>query len=72
VKPPIASARGFIGAMGEFRRHEAALLDVAPHDQEHTVEWLRSGEVLAAVTAHAQPVQGCNSVTLGRLNNGRL
>ncbi len=58
----------FIGAMAEFLGTEAALLDVALDDQEHTVEWLRSGEVLAAVTAHAQPVQGCNSVTLGRLN----
>lgn len=58
----------FIGAMAEFLGTEAALLDVALDDQEHTVEWLRAGEVLAAVTAHAQPVQGCNSVTLGRLN----
>ena len=31
------------------------------------MEWLRSGEVLAAVTAHAQPVQGFNSLSLGRL-----
>jgi LysR family transcriptional regulator (chromosome initiation inhibitor) len=58
----------FIGAMAEFLGADAALLDVALDDQEHTVEWLRSGEVLAAVTAHAQPVQGCNSVFLGRLN----
>ncbi|MDB6043604.1 MAG: LysR family transcriptional regulator [Gammaproteobacteria bacterium] len=58
----------FIGAMAEFLATEAALLDVALDDQEHTVEWLKSGEVLAAVTAHAQPVQGCNSIALGRLN----
>ncbi len=58
----------FIDALANFTAHENALLDVAIDDQEHTVEWLRSGEVLAAVTAHAQPVQGCNSVPLGRLN----
>jgi LysR family transcriptional regulator, chromosome initiation inhibitor len=58
----------FIDAIAQFAAHEQALLDVAVDDQEHTVEWLRSGEVLAAVTAHAQPVQGCNSVLLGRLN----
>jgi LysR family transcriptional regulator (chromosome initiation inhibitor) len=58
----------FIGAMADFLAAEAALLDVALDDQEHTVEWLRSGEVLAAVSAHAQPVQGCNSVPLGHLN----
>jgi LysR family transcriptional regulator (chromosome initiation inhibitor) len=58
----------FIDAMATFLGGEAVLLDVALDDQEHTVEWLRSGDVLAAVTAHAQPVQGCNSVPLGRLN----
>lgn len=57
----------FIGAMAEFTGTEGALLDVAVDDEEHTVEWLRSGEVLAAVTSNAQPVQGCNSVLLGRL-----
>jgi LysR family transcriptional regulator (chromosome initiation inhibitor) len=58
----------FIAAMREFLRTAPALLDVALDDEEHTVEWLRSGAVLAAVSASARPVQGCNSVRLGRLN----
>jgi len=58
----------FMRALAEFTEHGEALVDVALDDQEHTVESLRSGEVLAAVTAHAQPVQGCNSVALGRLH----
>ena len=58
----------FMAALAQFTAHEEALIDVALDDQEHTVEWLRSGEVLAAVTAHAKPVQGCNSVALGRLS----
>jgi LysR family transcriptional regulator (chromosome initiation inhibitor) len=57
----------FIGAMAQFVDGEKALVDIALDNEEHTVEWLRSGEVLAAVTAHAQPVQGFNSVPLGRL-----
>jgi LysR family transcriptional regulator, chromosome initiation inhibitor len=59
----------FIGAMAAFldRESEGALLDVALDDQDHTVEWLRSGTVFGAVTAHSQPVQGCNSVALGSL-----
>jgi LysR family transcriptional regulator (chromosome initiation inhibitor) len=59
----------FIDAMAAFLRSETggALLDVALDDQDHTVEWLRSGTVFGAVTAHAQPVQGCNSVALGSL-----
>jgi len=58
----------FISAMDEFLRTAPALLDVVLDDEEHTVEWLRSGTVLAAVSANARAVQGCNSVPLGRLN----
>jgi LysR family transcriptional regulator, chromosome initiation inhibitor len=57
----------FISAMSDFAREGWALLDVAIEDEEHTIEWLRGGEVLAAVTAHARPVQGCNSTRLGAL-----
>jgi LysR family transcriptional regulator (chromosome initiation inhibitor) len=58
----------FIGALAQLTAREEVLVDVALEDEEHTVEWLRTGAVLAAVTAHAKPVQGCNSVALGRLN----
>jgi LysR family transcriptional regulator (chromosome initiation inhibitor) len=57
----------FIGAMAAFLGKDRALLDVALDDQDHTLEWLRSGEVQAAVAANSQPVQGCDIVTLGRL-----
>ena len=57
----------FIRAMSVFLDVDRVLLDVAIDDQEHTQEWLRTGQVLAAVTADSQPVQGCNSVALGKL-----
>jgi LysR family transcriptional regulator (chromosome initiation inhibitor) len=57
----------FIGAMATFLDADRVLLDVAIDDQEHTQEWLRTGDVLAAVTADAQPVQGCDSIPLGKL-----
>src|SRR5262249_31872740 len=57
----------FIKAIAAFRELEDVLLDVSLDDQEHTVNLLRSGHVLAAVTANAQPVQGCNSTALGRM-----
>ncbi|HEY4211270.1 MAG TPA: LysR family transcriptional regulator ArgP [Steroidobacteraceae bacterium] len=57
----------FVGAMGAFVTAGGALLDVAIDDQDHTVDWLKSGAVLAAVTASAKPVQGCNSIPLGKL-----
>jgi LysR family transcriptional regulator, chromosome initiation inhibitor len=57
----------FIGAMAAFMGADHALLDVAIDDQEHTQEWLRAGDVLAAVTADSQAVQGCDSIALGKL-----
>jgi LysR family transcriptional regulator, chromosome initiation inhibitor len=57
----------FIPALAEFARTDDALFDVVVDDQDHTVEWLRSAEVWAAVTAVSQPVQGCRSMHLGDL-----
>jgi len=57
----------FIRAMASFLEVDRALLNVAIDDQEHTQQWLRAGDVLAAVTADSQPVQGCDSVALGKL-----
>jgi LysR family transcriptional regulator (chromosome initiation inhibitor) len=57
----------FIAAMTAFLEGDRALLDIALDDQEHTVDWLRSGEVQAAVTANPRAVQGCDSVALGKM-----
>lgn len=43
------------------------LFDLVVDDEGHSADWLRRGEVLAAVTAHAQPVQGCDIRPLGAL-----
>jgi LysR family transcriptional regulator, chromosome initiation inhibitor len=42
-------------------------LDVVLDDEEDTAEWLRTAEVLAAITGSARAVQGCNSIALGQL-----
>jgi len=57
----------FIKTMAGFLEKDPVLLDVAIDDQEHTQEWLRAGHVLAAVTADSRPVQGCDSIALGKL-----
>ena len=59
-------ATWFLPAMAAFTAAQPALLDLCIEDQAHTAEQLRAGEVMAAVTALAGPVQGCNSVPLGR------
>ncbi|WP_426189197.1 LysR family transcriptional regulator ArgP [Massilia sp. DWR3-1-1] len=43
------------------------LIEVAVDDQDHTAEWLRSGAVLAAVSASAHASAGCNSRALGAM-----
>lgn len=57
-------ATWFIAAMAEL---PGCLFDLVLDDQDHSTEWLRKGEVLAAVTASAAPVPGCNSHPLGAL-----
>lgn len=42
-----------------------AVFELHREDQEHTVELLRRGLVMAAVTATREPVQGCTSQLLG-------
>ena len=60
-------ASWFIVAAAEATADAPLLLDLSLDDQEHTAEWPRSGEVVAAVTALAQAVPGCRSVPLGQL-----
>jgi LysR family transcriptional regulator, chromosome initiation inhibitor len=45
----------------------AVQLDLVVEDQDHAADRLRDGDVLAAVTSSAAPVQGCNSHALGAL-----
>lgn len=60
-------ATWFAPAMAEFAARAPVLMEVAVDDQDHTTEWLRSGAVLAAVTATARPATGCNSRPLGAM-----
>lgn len=57
-------ATWFIAAMAKAR---GCLFDLVLDDQDHSADWLRRGEVLAAVTSSAKPVQGCDSTPLGAL-----
>jgi len=57
----------FLDAVSEFTGGSDYLVNIAVDDQDHTVEWLRGGRVLAAVTAHDKPVQGCRVTPLGVL-----
>lgn len=60
-------ATWFAPAVTAFAAEAPVLLEVAVDDQDHTMEWLRSGAVLAAVTATSRPAPGCNSRALGAM-----
>lgn len=55
-------------AMERFSQSSALPVELTMDDEAHTADRLRSGEVLAAITSEAEPVQGCRTVPLGRLH----
>lgn len=57
----------FMAAASAFTAGGTELLDISLDDQEHTAQWLRTGDVLAAVTSDTAPVPGCRSVALGTM-----
>lgn len=54
VIPALAAVEGF-------------LFDLVIDDQDVSQDWLKRGEVQAAITGHPGPLQGCDTVTLGAL-----
>ncbi len=60
-------ATWFMPAASAFCKGGSALLHLAVDDEGHTSQWLRSGQVLAAVTATEAPAAGCNSLPLGAM-----
>jgi len=57
-------ATWFIPAMAKA---EGYLFDLVLDDQDHSAQWLRRGKVVAAVTGHDTPIQGCDCHPLGAL-----
>ncbi|ACM28895.1 LysR family transcriptional regulator ArgP [Agrobacterium rhizogenes] len=57
----------FLTAMSNFANRSPYLLNIAIDDEDHTAEWLRRGQVVAAVTSLEKPVSGCRRMSLGAL-----
>lgn len=60
-------ATWFTRAMTKFAANSPVLMQLSVDDEGHTAQWLRSGSVLAAVTANEQPAAGCSSLLLGTM-----
>ena len=62
--PADSVAVWFIDAMAQV---DGLLFDLVIDDQDHSADWLRRGEVSAAVTVGGQPVTGCDTHSLGMM-----
>lgn len=60
-------ATWFIDALAAVPAGSGLTFEVLREDEQHSAGLLRSGEVMAAVTAAPDPVQGCSVVPLGAL-----
>lgn len=58
-------ATWFMPAAAALGQNCRVLLQIAVDDEGHTAQWLRSGQVVAAVTATQEPAAGCNCLPLG-------
>ena len=57
----------FLPALAALPPEPVATFDIHQEDQDHSVALLRDGSVMAAVTAAADPVQGCRVEPLGAM-----
>lgn len=55
----------FLEALSKLSQEYGYLFDVRVDDQDHTLELIRNGSVLGAVTAEPTPLQGCEVQALG-------
>lgn len=58
----------FPRAAVRFAAETGAMLELVMEDEAHTADRLRTGEVLAAVTADPAPVTGCRTYALGAID----
>lgn len=57
----------FLRGLAQLHQQHGYVFDVRVDDQDHTLNMLRDGSVLGAVTAEAKAIQGCNVVPLGAM-----
>lgn len=60
-------ATWFMDALAKVPASSPMTLELLREDEQHSVNLLRSGTVMAAVTATAEPVQGCSATPLGAM-----
>lgn len=57
----------FLGAIAQLHQQHGYVFDIRVDDQDHTLDLVRDGTVLGAVTSAAKAIQGCNVYALGTM-----
>lgn len=60
-------ATWLLPALAPLAAQHHVVFDLHRDDEEHSANLLRSGTTMAAITARAEPVQGCRATRLGRM-----
>ncbi len=60
-------ATWFLGAIGPYLAEHSLLVDIKVDDQSQTINYLRSGEAMACISARQESVTGCVSQRLGSM-----
>ncbi|CAD7847937.1 MAG: Transcriptional regulator ArgP, LysR family [Olavius algarvensis Delta 4 endosymbiont] len=61
-------ATWFPQAIGSFLVNEKVTLDIRTDDQEQTHRMLKDGEVVGCISSRKQPMQGCRTAYLGKMD----
>ncbi|HSX60277.1 MAG TPA: LysR family transcriptional regulator ArgP [Tahibacter sp.] len=57
----------FLGAIAQLHEQHGYVFDIRVDDQDHTLDLVRDGTVLGAVTSTSKAIQGCNVYALGTM-----
>lgn len=60
-------ATWFLCVLADLHTRHGLMFDVRVEDQDHSLDLLREGAVLGAITAAARPLQGCTAHALGAM-----
>lgn len=60
-------ATWFLPALSQLHKEHGYLFDLHVDDQDHTLDFLKNGTALGAVTAESAPLQGCAVSPLGSM-----
>ena len=60
-------ATWFLSVQADLHHKYGYMFDLHVDDQDHTIDYLKNGRVMGAITSEEKPLQGCNTIYLGKM-----